>query len=612
LPAGDVLNFARANTSDENWERPADMPDAPVMPQAGDGVALRRSIAGTAAIVAGVFCVICAIMLAGLWLKLSVFQVGNPLNDPQMALLKRQLFAEPANQSLRLRIQELDYRLRSDFFLRQRMLSRGAWLLLGGLAVLVLAGKYTVMLGQKPPHPKPGPVPSAQRSARLARWSVGGVGGVLGCAILVWAGIANESLPRPGAAQMQADNSPIAQAATYPTDAEVLASWPYFRGPGGAGISASAEMPQTWDGSAGLNIIWKSPVGLPGHSSPVIWGDRIFLTGADKDSRAVYCLSRDTGELLWRHDVNIPGSSLAKKIDDQGAGYAAPTPACDGKRVYAIFANGNLVCCDFAGKQVWQMDLKPPDSSYGYASSLTMWRNLLLVLYDQGSAEDGKSKLLAIDGASGRVVWQVRRAVPASWATPIVIQTKQGVQIITCADPWVIAYNPSDGKELWRAACLGQDVAPSPVFAGGLVLAVQQGSQLSAIKPDGRGDVTKTHIAWKADEGLPDICSPLSDGKLTWLVGSFGSVTCYDAADGKVVWQKDIDAEFHASPSLVGDKVLLVGLSGEAFILQAGREYKLLGKASLGERCDTTPAMVGGRIYIRGQANLYCIGAGLP
>jgi outer membrane protein assembly factor BamB len=214
-----------------------------------------------------------------------------------------------------------------------------------------------------------------------------------------------------------------------------------------------------------------------------------------------------------------------------------------------------------------------------------------------------------MDGATGHIVWQTRRAVPASWATPIVIRTAQGEQIITCANPWVIAYSPADGKELWRAECLNSDIAPSPVFAGGLVLTVQMGGQLSAIRPSGRGDVTKTHISWKAEEGLPDICSPLSDGQFIWLLDSGGEVTCYDAADGKLLWQQELNTAFRASPSLVGRKVLLVSRKGETFILQAGGQYNLLGKAQLGEPCDATPAFANGRIYIRGENNLYCIGA---
>jgi outer membrane protein assembly factor BamB len=270
-----------------------------------------------------------------------------------------------------------------------------------------------------------------------------------------------------------------------------------------------------------------------------------------------------------------------------------------------------------------------PDSSYGYASSLAMYRNLILIQYDQGGPEDGMSKLIALDGFSGQTVWETKRPVPNSWSSPIVTEIDNQVQLLTCGDPWVIAYEPAKGTELWRAKCLTGDIAPSPIYANGLVFAIEPYSKLVAVRPDGRGDVTETHIAWSLDESGPDICSPVSNGELIFLLATEGFLTCYKVADGKRLWEQDLRENFFASPSLVlapapapvlrqedvgasrgsgGDKLYLLTEEGVMFIVQAGDEYKELTRCELGEDCHASPAFADGRIYIRGLENLYCIG----
>ncbi len=217
--------------------------------------------------------------------------------------------------------------------------------------------------------------------------------------------------------------------------------------------------------------------------------------------------------------------------------------------------------------------------------------------------------LIALEAHSGKTVWQTRRPVPNSWASPIVINTGGREEIITCGSPWVIAYDPATGAELWRADCLGGDVAPSPIYANGLVFAVNASYYLAAIRPGGQGDVTKTHIVWTAEEGLPDICSPVSNGELVFVLTTYGGIlTCYDAQDGSFVWEKKLGTSFRTSPSLVGERLYLMSQSGVMFIVEAGREYKELGSAELGEASNACPAFLDGRIYIRGKEHLYCIG----
>ncbi|TFG48106.1 MAG: serine/threonine protein kinase, partial [Candidatus Brocadiia bacterium] len=364
-----------------------------------------------------------------------------------------------------------------------------------------------------------------------------------------------------------------------------------------------------WDGQSGKGIIWKTPVPLAGHNSPIVWEDRVFLSGSDGKKQEIYCFDAESGKILWQG--NVPhvavGSSAALKLDEE-TGYAASTMATDGRKVYAIFATGDVAAFDFKGNKAWTISLGIPDSTYGYASSLDMFRNLLLIQYDQGSAEAGKSKLIALDTSSGRTVWEAKRPVPGSWTSPITAKTPQGFQLITCADPWVIAYDPNNGREIWRADCLGSDSAPSPIYAGGFVFAVESSTELLAIKPDGTGDVTKTHIAWKAEDGIPDITSPVSNGQLIWLLESGGVLTAYQVSDGTKLWEKDFEMSFQASPGLAGESLYLLSDKGVMIIVEAGREFREIARAEMGEKCYATPAFADGRIYIRSIKNLYSIG----
>ena len=324
----------------------------------------------------------------------------------------------------------------------------------------------------------------------------------------------------------------------------------------------------------------------------------------------VYCFDAASGALLWTGDVTRvapkEGEDPLEPMEDTG--FAAPTMATDGRHVYAIFVTGDVGCFDFNGRKVWEKSLGIPDSSYGYASSLAVYRNLLLIQYDQGGIEDGLSALIALDGFSGQIAWQTKRPVGNSWSSPIVARIGEQAQVITCADPWVIAYEPAKGAELWRAKCLKGDIAPSPIYSNELVFVIEPYSKLVAIRTGGAGDVTQTHIAWSNEETGPDICSPASNGQFIFLLATEGLLSCHKVSDGTKVWEHDFQEYFRASPSLVGDKLYLLSEKGRMFIIEAGPAYKELAKCELGEECNASPAFADGRIFIRGTQNLYCIG----
>jgi outer membrane protein assembly factor BamB len=386
------------------------------------------------------------------------------------------------------------------------------------------------------------------------------------------------------------------------------AHWPVFRGPSGVGLALTGNPPTVWNGAQGKGILWKTAIPLPGMNAPIVWGDRVFLSGADKTNREIYCLDARSGKILWKKPIPVPALPNTFKVSRE-TGYAPSTMVTDGKRVCAIFVTGEVVCLDYSGKQLWIRALGVPESLYGHASSLMLYGNGVIVQFDQGSdPSQEKSALLALDIATGKTVWQVKRPVPNSWSSPILIRAGKQEQIITCGSPWVIAYDPRNGREIWRAKCLEGDIAPSPAYGDRVVFACNMGSSMAAINPTGTGDITTTGIVWTYTENLPDTVSPISNGELVFLIATEGTITCLEAATGKKVWEHHYDTMFRASPILAGKTIYLIDTLGVTYLIEAGRAFKELGKAELGEDVGATPALTGNRLYIRAKKNLYCIG----
>jgi outer membrane protein assembly factor BamB len=576
------------------------------------------------ATVAGVFAlVVCSLLMYDYARRM----VKDPLDSTAYQALVGALEQQPTNETLKAQIRDLDLQLRSEYFRQRAFTHVGAALLLGAVAVFLTAAKTAATLNRR--LPAPDALATSQNCeatwTRLARWAVAAL-----CVVMVGVAAATimnvrselqddgetmaaDSTPAVPAQEVDVkESSPIVAHApgTPPSDGEVDKMWPQFRGPGGLGVSAYTNLPETWDGKSGQGIVWKTAVPLPGNNSPVVWGKRVFLSGADKSRREVYCFDTDRGKLLWRQAVPGTAQSTARppKVNEE-TGYAASTTATDGRRVFAIFANGDLAAFEFSGKLAWSKSLGLPENSYGHASSLATCKNMVLMQFDQGSSRTPKSKLMAFNSATGKVVWQTDRPVPNSWASPIVIHHNGGDQVVTAGDPWVIAYDPANGAEIWRVKCLQTDIGPSPTFADGKVFAANDNSALVAIRADGRGDVTGTHLLWKGEDGLPDTSSPLATKEFVLLLTSYGTLTCYDAVKGGVLWAEEFEVDFSASPSLAGNRVYLIAKTGKAWIIEPGREKcKRLGEADLAEACVTTPAMLDGRIYLRGKTHLFCLG----
>jgi len=571
-------------------------------------VKYRAALASVA--VAGAFCVAVALILTVSFLR---EQKSNPLANKTLVRLQAQLVEHPEDAALKEQIRQIDQELRADYFRRRAFFVHGAWLLLGGAVVLALAIKSAYRWGMKPYVPDPLTLHRNNpfRIAPLARMAVG-IAAIITAGVLV--GLA--ALPRHRTIQFASllqspadEHPPRIVAGKLPSDEEYARNWPSFRGPAGSARAVGEGYPTEWDGPSGRNVLWKSPVPLPGNSSPIVWGDRIFLTGATAEQREIFCYDAGSGQLLWRQPVG-PVSGPPVEVSDDTS-FAPNTPATDGVRVYAIFPTGDLAAFDFAGRRLWAKSLGRPDNHYGHASSLATWRDRLIVQLDQGhAAKDGKSAIIAFDGATGSELWRTPRPTPATWSSPIVAMTKSGPQIIASGDPYVMAYDPLTGAELWRAKCMGGEIAPSPVFDGEMVYVAQSRADLVAIRPDGRGDVTDTHIAWTYGDDLPDITSPLATGQYLLMVTTGGTLTCCDVKTGKAMWIELLDVfdDFNASPALAAGKVYLTDTQGVTYLFEPGPAYKPVGQAKLGEKVRASFAFVDGRIYVRGEKNLYCLG----
>lgn len=550
------------------------------------------------AIVSVAFSVVMGIMMVST-LLLTV-RPSSPLNLTEIDQLRASLKENPADDAVKARIRDLDVVARRFYFAGLTSLRTGGYLLLFGVAAALVCLKTMVVLRRRQPDPRSYP-PSADEleSSATARFAIAGM-----AVVIITGAVVVGLLEKPAGGGAGA-----VETARRFNPADAVTNWPGFRGMDGSGVTAFHDLPVSWDVKTGSNILWKASVPLPGMSSPVVWGNRVFVTGASDKKREVYCYDLATGARLWTSGVETPADSAKKPLKVNGeTGFAASTSVTDGTILYSIFANGDVAAIDFCAQIMWVTDLGIPENKYGYAASLALYGDRVLVLFDADVGKGKTSQLIALDAVTGRKAWSTARPVPDSWPSPVVVNTESGPQLLTVAQDWIIAYNPGTGSEIWKVKCGGSDVVPTPIYAGGLVIAPVSHDKVYAVKPDGRGDVTATHVAWQSEDGVSDVPSPVSDGELVYLANSAGTVTCLDVKTGKLVWDKPLPWEFYASPGLAGDKIYLVARGGEVLILKTGRKYDEIGRMTLGERSDCSPAFVNGRILMRGMTNLFCIG----
>jgi outer membrane protein assembly factor BamB len=330
-----------------------------------------------------------------------------------------------------------------------------------------------------------------------------------------------------------------------------------------------------------------------------VWGDRVFLTGGDAEAREVYCFDANSGALRWRGSVGgFPGSPAALPAVTPDTGHAAPTAATDGLRVFAIFSTGDLAAFDFDGNRIWGRNLGVPQTMYGHASSLLVYKDLVLVQYDHA----GSARIIAVRVSTGETAWERTRDVQPSWATPVLADVGGSAQLVLNGNPFVVGYDPRRGDELWRVDCMGGELAPSPAASGSMVFVANQYARLAALRVG-----TVAEKAWERTDDLPEVSSPLAAGSRLFVATGAGVVTCLDGARGEVVWRKEFPNGFYSSPVLAGGRVYLMDRTGVMRIFPADGEYRSSGDPALGEGSTATPAVAGGRLYLRGEKHLYCV-----
>lgn len=417
-------------------------------------------------------------------------------------------------------------------------------------------------------------------------------------------------------------------------------NWPALRGADGRGISAETGLPTSW--SATENIAWKIALPGRGHSSPIVWDDRIFVTTAVKGDEVaghsavkhtfngqpflhpdstdatfkheyrLLAIDAGSGKIVW----NRLAAEMAPFDDRHRAGsFASPTAVTDGERVYAYFGTPGLFAYDFDGELVWSAELgRMATLGMGVGTSPVLYDGLVIVQADIEHGDDSFIAAFAAD--SGEEVWRVARPVEVSWTTPLLVEHEGRSELVTAGNQWLISYDPKSGRELWRVKGLESNAIHRPLSHDDLVIltAGYPTKVVKAVRLGGEGDLTGTdHVAWTYNKGTAYVTSNLSYDGLVYLTADNGVITCLDADTGEVVYEggrMPVPQRFFSSAVAYEGKFLMPGQDGEVFVIRAGPEFEVLGTNSMGEQIWTTPAISSGRIYIRTLEHLWAIGAG--
>ena len=412
--------------------------------------------------------------------------------------------------------------------------------------------------------------------------------------------------------------------------------WPQFRGPGGTGVAAGKTLPpDTW--GAKENVAWKAEVPGHGWSCPVVTGGKVFVTTCVGDAKVaapktgyyapldtktlkgehrwtLLCLDAATGKVVWE---KVAHTGEPKHPIHVKASYASETPVTDGERVYAYFGNVGLFCYDLAGKQLWSKswDVVPTQFNWGTGASPVLHKGRVYLVNDN----EKKSFITALDAKTGKEVWTADRDEKSNWATPFVWESGKRTEIVTVGKGKVRSYDP-DGKVLWELGGMSSICVPMPVAAHGL-LYVSSGYEFGrprpvvAVKPGASGDISlkkgetsNEFVAWYKEPAGAYHPTPLVLGDHLYVLYSTGFISCFEAKTGKAVYERErLGGSFTASPWSYGGKVFCLSEEGTTYVVKAGAEFELLGKNVLGEVALATPAVAGGRLFVRTAGGLYCV-----
>ena len=387
------------------------------------------------------------------------------------------------------------------------------------------------------------------------------------------------------------------------------ADWPRFRGPDGNAVSNETGLPLNW--STTENVRWRVDLTGEGTSSPVVVGDRIFLTCAFDGGirRCVLCLDRRDGAQLWSREITDDNPEVTSAL----TGHAAHTPAVADGRVVAMFGNAGVACYDLDGNLQWHRDLGEFETELGLASSPVIYDGVVYVVCDH----DGKwyktfdSYLIALDLKTGEARWKTdRRGLFRSWSTPILVPAAEcATELVVSAQDELRGYDRQSGELLWQVQGTAGWVTPSPVFGDGVIYATSgKDGPTIAVRPGGRGEVTETHVIWRQERGGPYVCSPLLYQVRLYIADEHGFLRCLDARTGEESYRQRLGGKFTASPVAAEGRVYLTNEAGTTFVVRDGPEFELLATNEFGEECLASPTISQGAMFYRTGKHLYCIG----
>jgi outer membrane protein assembly factor BamB len=403
---------------------------------------------------------------------------------------------------------------------------------------------------------------------------------------------------------------------TMPANAE---NWPVWRGPRGDGTVIDTGFPLKW--SATENVTWKTEIPGRGHSSPVVWEDRVFLTscieGTDpKDKatpreRVLFCVDRKDGNILWRKTVL---SAALERIHPENS-YSSSTPATDGKLVYVAFFDKPkvfVVAYDFDGKEVWRKNPGEFESVHGFGIPPILYKNLVIVNCDQDAEKRTKpAYIVALDKSTGEEKWRIDRPNRIrSYTPPLIVEAAGKMQMVLTGCKCVASYDPNTGRQIWLINGPTEQFVASMIFHKGLffLTAGYPTYHVWAIKPDGTGNVTETHVLWKEVKGAGYVPSPVASGDNIFLVHDDGRGSCRDVTTGQLHWFERVGGHTHSSPVLADGRIYYTDDSGATQVVKADSTFTPLEKNSIGEECFSSLAFSRGQIFIRGKKHLFCIG----
>ena len=404
---------------------------------------------------------------------------------------------------------------------------------------------------------------------------------------------------------------------TFGPQISLAEDWPGFRGPGRQGISNEKNLPTQW--SATSNIAWKTAIAGEGWSSPIVFGDRVFVTTAAEEGASFHlmCLDRKTGAVLWDRQVLRQKPGHRQPLNS----YASSTPVTDGTNVYIVAFDGSIAAVSMEGQIVWLNRDFEYFSEHGLGVSPILYKELLIVAFDPSSSGPDpklgwqepwdKAVILALDKNTGKVRWEGKRGLSRiAHVSPQILSVDGKDHLISSAGNVIQGFDPDTGERIWTVSSPGEGVVPSVVTGEGLIFTTSGfgDSAIRVVRAGGKGDVTKTHLAWESAEDVPKIPSMLYAKPHLYLVTEAGVAKCFKAATGEVIWRERLSDRFSASPVWADGKIYFLSDKGTTTVIADGSEFKVLAKNELNETCKASPAISQQNIFIRSDKHLFCIG----